>query len=158
MSDYRKVEIVINIIGVDYNPMTREDRDKMVSFKKVITVGDGLTLEDIARKFIDATEKIEKGINMNINLIIKKDDFNQEEFSFWFDDRTATLVLDVYRIVTRKSNRHKFETVKQYSRLENQRSSKWLDLKGVPLTDEIKKLALERFTSQIKVDVWKGRF
>ncbi len=93
---------------------------------------------------------------MNTIIERKTSDNIKEEFGFWFDDRRKTLYLDVYRLLRRETSRHKFQTVKQYSRLDSRTPPyNWIKLDEVPLTDDIKKLALEKFVSEVKVDMWK---
>lgn len=93
-----------------------------------------------------------------INISIEKqiDNCKKEIFTFWFYDMRGILYLDTYSIQQRETPRHKYHTIKQYARLDHQRNPmKWIKLEDVPFTKEIKKLALDKFVSELKVDVWK---
>lgn len=95
---------------------------------------------------------------MNITVEKQIDKNTKEVFSFWFYENRATLYLDSYDLQRRDTPRHKFKTVKKYSRLDYPRHPDPIKLKDVPLTEEIKKQALEVFMSTIKVDVWKDMY
>lgn len=91
---------------------------------------------------------------MRIELNYKTDELTQEQYVFWFDDSRKTLWLDQYEIQTRETKRHKFRTVKQYKRLSSR--SDYINVKKeeVPLSDQIKKNAIDKLISEIKVDYW----
>lgn len=82
---------------------------------------------------------------------------SREAWSFWFD--RGVLVLDHYSVQTRPSKRHSvWKTERVYSRLSVGRNTTLgavrLEEGDVPLTEEIKRTALMRFTDSIKVKVW----
>lgn len=93
--------------------------------------------------------------NENNTVIIEKTVSltEKEVFSFYFMESKMTLFLNTYALMTRASPRHKFRTSKKYSRLSHQ-SNLEVQLCEVPLTDKIKELALDKFKSEIKVNIW----
>ncbi len=93
-----------------------------------------------------------------IKIIRDTDALTREEFTFWFDERRMVLYLDAYYFKKRQTKRHNFKVVTQYSRSDSRRPPyNWMELKDVPLTEDIKNRALEQFISEIKVGVWNDR-
>lgn len=80
---------------------------------------------------------------------IKKDDLNMEDYDFYYFDDKKILVLDTYRKMSRQTKRHGWKVDSYYSRLRERDSS--LKEQEVPLTEEIKKMAFDKFVSEIKV-------
>ena len=75
-----------------------------------------------------------------------------ESWIFWFYE--MVLYLDTY-IITRKEGRKTIAS-DSYSRLGNRRSN--IIIAAVPLTDEIKQEALDRFSEQLTVKTWEKRY
>ena len=93
---------------------------------------------------------------MNVCIEIQKDKLHKEEFCFWFCESDETIYLDIYRIMQRTTPRHKYEIIKQYARLDHQRNPmKWIKPEDVPLTEELKKQAINMLISRLKVDIWR---
>lgn len=80
---------------------------------------------------------------------IKKDDLNMEDYDFYYFEDKKILVLDIYRKMSRQTKRHGWKVDGYYSRLRERDSS--LKESEVPLTDEIRKMVLDKFVSEIKV-------
>ena len=80
------------------------------------------------------------------------DDLNKEVWGFWYDDRSKTLYLDKYLIMYRESKRHSWKVSKKYYRVIERDNS--INLKDVPLTDEIKEQALKEHIKDIVVKKW----
>ena len=70
---------------------------------------------------------------------------------FYYMDHKHELTLDAYEIRCRETTRHKMKAKLTWSRLD-QRSNK-IPNDSVPLTDDVAKEAIEKFTSKIKVVV-----
>ncbi len=83
-----------------------------------------------------------------MELIIKHNDLKQEIYRFWLRDETK-LVLDSYYIQEKKTSRHKFQTIKQYNRLDQRGNT--LKLNDVPFNDNIKQLAKNKLLNSINV-------
>lgn len=83
---------------------------------------------------------------------IKIDELSYVRWTFWFT--TNILYLDSYIIFVRESTRHKYRAVNGYQRLFARNTVFKMNVEDVPLTDDIKKQALDTFMSQIKVMKW----
>lgn len=59
MSDYRKIEVIINVIGLERNPMTGEPPNKIIPIRRRIVVNKNLSIEDMARAFEQAIMEME---------------------------------------------------------------------------------------------------
>jgi len=86
---------------------------------------------------------------MYIEIVKDNNELEQEVFRFHFDDRDAILLLDHYIKATRESKRHKFKPVTKYDRL--MKSNCNIQEFEIPLTEEIRKQAFDKFVSGIKV-------
>lgn len=84
-----------------------------------------------------------------MELIIKHNDLKQEVYRFWLRDETR-LVLSSYWVQEKKTSRHKFQTIKQYNRLEQRHNT--IKLSDVPFDDTIKQAAKDQLLEQIVVD------
>lgn len=90
---------------------------------------------------------------MYVEIEVKINNYMTKEWSFWFDDRSATLFLDIYRILERKTTRGRFSISKQYSRLDRRNNTIVLDEIDIP--DDVKKAVMDNFISQIRIAKWK---
>lgn len=77
-------------------------------------------------------------------------DLQQEEFIFWFDEYTLTLVLDVYRFQVRASKRHKWQTLQRWNRLPSREPN--IERDAITLSDDIRQTALHEFISKFTVE------
>ena len=71
------------------------------------------------------------------------------------DSNKPILYLDKYWVSVKESKRHKPRIVSNYSRLSSRDSSLTED--QVPLTDELKKEAIQLYISNIQVCKWSER-
>jgi hypothetical protein len=97
-----------------------------------------------------------------VKIIKESSPLEQEEWSFYFhtDSVNNVLYLDTYDVMVRESTRkriwNKKSSATSYRRLSGDR---WCQMKesDVPLTQEIKDIALEQFVKTLRVDVWSSR-
>jgi hypothetical protein len=92
-----------------------------------------------------------------MTVIIPVDDFNQKQYTFWFDDRTSTLYLDSYWENHRETKRHHWTTTRGYDRLKTHIPYTQIPLSEVAFTDEIKDLAKKTFIDTVIVKLWERR-
>ena len=92
---------------------------------------------------------------MDVEIERKIADNMKEVYTFWYKD--FVLYLDGYRCMLRESPRHHYKTIKEYSRLNHGRSwdQKMMSKDQVPLSEDIKRQALVKFTSKISVELWE---
>lgn len=76
------------------------------------------------------------------------DAFERHVWLFWHDDRSHTLVLDVYMVETRQTKRHKYTEVGCYSRLSRR---SLINITDPPLPDDVKAEAIKQFCDALKV-------
>lgn len=88
--------------------------------------------------------------------ITRGGDLDQRVWSFWFEDRTATLWLDEYLHETRPTWRHKFQPIEHYTRLAR-RGENNIALEDVPLFDSVMNDAKDYFMSMVTVKKWEER-
>jgi hypothetical protein len=60
MGDYRKIEIIIIVIGARDNEMTDEATGKTVSVRKIMAINEELSVEDVAKLFTRAITRVEE--------------------------------------------------------------------------------------------------
>lgn len=89
---------------------------------------------------------------MHVEIEVKVNKYMKKEWGFWFDDRSATLFLNIYRIWERKITRGRFSISKQYSRLDRRNNTIALDEIDIP--DDVKKAVMNNFISQIRIAKW----
>ena len=94
-----------------------------------------------------------------IEVIIEADDkLHRTVWDFWFDDRTAELVLDNYSIQLRKTRRHHYVIDSWYSRLQSDRNSVGrISSDQVPLPDNVRSEAKRQFYNMVSVVKWPDR-
>lgn len=94
-----------------------------------------------------------------IEVIIEADDkLHRTVWDFWFDDRTAELVLDNYSIQLRKTRRHHYVIDSGYSRLQSYRNSVGrISSDQVPLPDDVRSEAKRQFYNMVSVVKWPDR-
>lgn len=84
---------------------------------------------------------------MNIKIQQAKNELTTEEWVFRLNE--ATLVLHRYTLQTKESKRHKFRIVELHNRTYSPHNT--LEIKDVPLPEEVKKRALDEFVARISV-------
>lgn len=84
-------------------------------------------------------------ISFDIEVIIEKDDLCQEQFEFRLLDHPIKLKCVSYKILERKTRRHKFRAAKHWS-FHNSRDS---TLDKAPLTEEVCLMALQKLVDMI---------
>lgn len=97
---------------------------------------------------MNAVEIISPGIN----------ELHREVFVFGFGYNGKMLYVDSYSTQERQSTRHKWSPIKIYERVShggNYLRNSILKASEVPLTEEIKKKALEKLMSEINVGIWE---
>ena len=93
-----------------------------------------------------------------IELDIDKGELDKETFTFCHFDDKNELILDGYVVWHKETKRKRWKAVKSYNRLGRRDSS--VQEQDVPLTDEIKAMALKEFMSimsQVKIIKWEER-
>lgn len=76
-----------------------------------------------------------------------------ERWSFWFDDRDASLVLDLYAKFTRPSARHKFVNSETWNRLSHRDTT----ITTPPLPDDVQQEAIDLFCATVVVKPLKEK-
>lgn len=84
-------------------------------------------------------------IGFDIEVIIEKDDLCQEQFEFRLLDHPIKLKCVSYKLLERKTRRHKFRAVKHWSFYDSRNST----LDKVPLTDKVCLKALQKLVDMI---------
>jgi hypothetical protein len=87
-----------------------------------------------------------------MDIIINSDPLVREVYTFWFANEYH-LWLDVYRYEIRETTRHKFKTIKIWSRLGVRDSN--IKLGDFKFDDDIKNIAKDQLLKQIKVGLWE---
>lgn len=83
------------------------------------------------------------------------DELTEEQFRFALFDSPLSLILDSYALFTKETKRHKHKVVKRYGRLDRKDFTfNQIEESQVPLTEEIKKEALDKLIGSLKVQVW----
>lgn len=81
---------------------------------------------------------------------LSDDGLSQVEWSFW--RYGSKLLVDRYEVQERPSTRHKFKTVRKWVRLGNARENS-IRKEDVPLTDDIRKEAVEAYAAQMAANL-----
>ena len=85
------------------------------------------------------------------------DELAGREWVFWYFDDYNVLIIDQYRVIERKSKRHKFVASEAYARLG--RSYDYtVKEEDVPLPPDVAKEALDQYVARMRVTRWSDRF
>lgn len=91
---------------------------------------------------------------MNITITIPVNELSYKEYRFYFNN--GVLYLDDYILAVKPTKRHRnYEYKEFYSRLGHRKSN--MQESEVLLTDEIKKMAIDKFCSGITCKKWSER-
>lgn len=83
-------------------------------------------------------------INFDIEIIIKKDDLHQEQFEFRLLDHQMMLKCVSYKVLERKTRRHKFRAMEHWSFYDRNNT-----LDKAPLTEEICLMARQELVDMV---------
>lgn len=87
-------------------------------------------------------------------------DLKQQEWTFYFFEDTAYLALDSYRVLERKSRRHKWQAEGDiYERIHGSRSAyRSMAEKDVPMPRDVLEEAKREFFKIVRIGLWSDRY